>query len=210
MALAVVVCVGMSGGGCNIIGPIVGVAQGRGTVEARYKLVEKPTLIYVDDRMSKLNRASLRHVISRTAGDILLKRELVEEVIDPRAAMALARQEQPDDPLTIEDLAIAVGAEQVVYVEIDQFGLSADGTTIQPTAYAWVKVIEVGATPARRWPEMDGGYSLVVQLRQSGMASEIDTARRRDLQDTLAEEIGRRLAGLFFKSERPYLLEGTL
>ncbi len=193
--------------GCNIAGPLVGVASGRGSQEAMYTLNPKlPTLVYVDDRGSRLGRSSLRVLISETAGKELLKHDLVEDAISTQGAIAFARTEPVDDPYTVEEIGESVGAQQIVYVEVAGFGLSVDGVTLQPLASAWVRVVEVGATPARVWPQDASAFEVAARLRQTGEAQLVD-ASRRSLQDRLALELADAIAKLFYKHENPYLLE---
>ena len=194
--------------GCNILGPVAGVMAGRGTIEAQYTLKpDLPTLVYVDDRGNLLGRSSLRRLIADTAAKKLLSEKLVKDVVDSQGAMVFARREPPDRPYTVEELGEAVGAKQVVFVEIEGFGLTMDGSTLHPTALARVKVIEVGATPARVWPESPPiGFLMGADLQQQG-GMNISNAERRALQDKLATKLGMNIAGLFYKHERAYVLE---
>ncbi len=192
---------------CNIVAPIVGVSAGRGKQEALYTLKPKlPTIVFVDDRASKLGRASLRVAIGEIAGRELLRNELVVDVINSQGAIAFARTEPADKPFTIEEIGESVGAQQIVYVEINGFGLSVDGVTLRPTASAWVRVVEVGVTPARVWPLDADAYQVTAELRERG-ESGISDASRRELQDKLAAELGDAIAKVFYEHANPYLLE---
>jgi hypothetical protein len=192
---------------CNIVAPVMGLAAGRGKQEALYTLNPKmPTIVFVDDRASKLGRASLRVAISEITGRELLRNELVDDVINSQGAIAFARTEPADKPFTIEEIGESVGAQQIVYVEINGFGLSVDGVTLQPTASAWVRVVEVGLTPARVWPIDADSYQVVAELRERG-ESGISDASRRELQDKLAAELGDAIAKVFYEHANPYLLE---
>jgi hypothetical protein len=204
---ALVLAVLASLSGCNIVAPIAGVAAGRGTQDALYTLnPELPTLIYVDDRASKLGRSSLRVLISAEVGKTLLERELVTDVISSQGAVAFARTEPPEQPYTVEDIGESVGAEQIIYVEIDGFGLTVDGVTLEPTATARVRVVVVGATPARVWPEEADAWQVGARPRQRGDI-QMNDASRRQLQDSLALELADSIAKLFYKHENPYMLE---
>ncbi|MFG0251516.1 MAG: hypothetical protein ACF8NJ_01420 [Phycisphaerales bacterium JB038] len=193
--------------GCNIVAPAIGVASGRGKQEAMYTLKPKlSTLVFVDDRASKLGRSSLRLSISEVAGRALLQNELVEDVINSQGAIAFARTELPDKPFTIEEIGESVGAAQIIYVEIDGFGLTNDGVTLAPTASARARVVEVGATPARVWPEGADAFQVYAQVRDQGEV-QLTNASRRALQDKLAAELGAAIAKLFYEHTNPYLLE---
>ena len=83
-----------------------------------------------------------------------------------------------------------------------------DGVRLHPMATALVRVVEVGATPSRVFPRDPSAPPARVgaELRSSGTV-QIDNTQRRQLQEQLAATLGDNIAKLFYRHERPYLLE---
>jgi hypothetical protein len=189
---------------CNIVAPAVLIIEGRGSIPAAYELPELSTMIYVDDRSSQLPRSSLRRTISTEVGQRLIDQKVLVDVVDPRGAMAAAKQEQPTQPMTIEELGEIAGVQQVVYVEIRRFP-PRSAVVAQPVAVATVKVIEVGREEPRTWPPEASGQQVTARLTYE-LASQPSSSELRRVQDELAAELGKEIAWLFYKHERPYLL----
>jgi hypothetical protein len=151
-------------GGCNIATAAFYIIHGPDEkIPPKFELPpEKPTVVFVDDRNSKLPSRDLREMIAVAAGQILLDKGEVTDLIDPRSAIGAASKDRFGTPMTIAEIGRSVSAETVVYVTIDSFTLSQDGQTVAPAAVMRVKVIDAVAEK-RLWPEEPEGYSLGVQ-----------------------------------------------
>jgi hypothetical protein len=153
----------------------------------------------------------LRSIIGdRVAKDLMLK-ELVTETIASRDAIAVARREETaGKPLSIEDIGRKVGAEVVIYVQIGGFNLSEEGNVPRPNGYALVKVIDV--TERRRLfpsdPEQPG-VEVDSTMREVSMDLYNSPSGRRSIEEQLAENMGDRIAKVFYKHEKNELGKGT-
>jgi hypothetical protein len=186
---------------CNIITPIASVAAGPPTRDAEYRLGDRPTVVFVEDRANVLQRSSLRRVIGEKASEALMENKVVTRTISPQDALALARRETHDQPLAMDEIGRAVGAEQVVFVEMLSFHLSPDGYSPQPAASCRVKVIDV-PNRQRLFPgaESDSEWRILnVAAGEAPSSMYRDQAARRRLQDMLADEVGDQVARLFYK-----------
>jgi hypothetical protein len=192
-------------GGCNIIGPAHYLVAGGPKVDAEYNLVETPTLVYIDDRSNVVNPISLRKVIADRASADLMTQDVLKTTISSQDAMTLAAQrERNSQILSIEEIASAVGARQVIYVEMVQFHDTPDGFTPRPVALCRVKVIDLDAK-ARVYPPQDADLphrELQVMTREVDPALYASRGGRLKVFEALAEQTGAEVAKLFYKHEQ--------
>jgi hypothetical protein len=151
--------------GCNIAAGAFYILHGPDQkIEAQYELPpEKATVIFIDDRNSRLPSRDLREMIADAAGQVLMEDGAVKDLIDPRSALGAASKDRFGEPMTISEIGRSVKADIVIYVTVDSFALSADGQTIAPASNLRVKVVDA-VTEKRLWPEdKPEGYALGIQ-----------------------------------------------
>jgi hypothetical protein len=192
---------------CNIVGPIVAVAQGPGEVEAVYELdPDRKTVIFVDDPANKIAQRRTRASIGESCQQALMRKKKVREanMIDTRSALAAAAN--GDDDLSITEIGEAVGAEVIIYALVTRFELSGDGADFDPTAEIEVKIFDV-TTHSRLWPPAgQPGYR---SKFSSAGANRYMPQSRTDLlraQNELALITGEGMSQLFYDVERPQSL----
>ncbi|MCC6429166.1 MAG: hypothetical protein IT435_20390 [Phycisphaerales bacterium] len=151
-------------GGCNIASAVFYVVHGPDAkIPPKFELPrDKSTVVFVDDRNSKLPSRDLREMIASATGQVLMEKGAVNDLIDSRSAIAAASKDRFGSPMTISEIGRAVSADIVVYVTIDSFSLSRDGQTVAPSTAMRIKVIDA-ITEKRLWPEEPEGYALGVQ-----------------------------------------------
>lgn len=192
--------------GCNIVGPVAYLIEGPPTVDAVYELdKERITVIFIDDRLNRAPRRSLRIVAAEKAEQVLMEKKILpsEKVITTRAIMRQATQEQFTKPMTIAELGRSVGAEVVIYLTIDSWSLSSDGVVLSPTVTGRVKIIDA-TNDTRLWPPDGNGHRLTASLPPQ--TSDMPTGAERDQSNqVLADRLGLSLAQLFYEHERDTL-----
>lgn len=185
--------------GCNIVGPAYLLVHGPEKVPRKFELPkDRPTIIFVDDRANSLPRRSLRQTIADAAQKVLLEKHVLTNVIDSRAALAVAAQDRSGEPKPITEIGKAAQAEIVIYVTVDGFTLSPDGQTFAPGASVRIKVIDV-ANDTRLWPEDKAGFAFSTQSpAQTGTAptSQSQVALG---EDGAAQRTGLAIAQCFFE-----------
>lgn len=200
LALLLPLCVS----GCNIVGPIAYFAYGPPKVDALHKLQKsRPTVIFVDDRANRIPRRSLRVSVAESAQRYLMQTGTLNDVIDTNAAFRVASQEKYGEPMNIVEIGEAVGAEVVIYVNIAAFTLSTDGQSFSPKAECMVKVIDVEAD-ARIWPdavEFPAGYPRATVQENEARYLPTSAAERIQAEETLADELGRAIADMFYQTD---------
>ena len=133
----------------------------------------------------------------------LMKQGLVTDTIATRDAIALARKDETaDKPIPISEIGQRVGADTIIYVQIENFALSAPGGMARPSAQATVKVIDVsGRSRLYPAPSELKGQPVATSMREVSEDLYQSTAGRRQIEDILAAEIGAEVAKLFYKHE---------
>jgi hypothetical protein len=191
-------------GGCNIIGPAHYLVAGGPKVDAEYKLADVPTLVYIDDRSNAVNPTSLRKVIADRVSADLMEQKILKVTISSQDAMTLAAQrERNSQILSIEEIGAAVGARQVIYVEMVQFHGTPDGFTPRPVATCRVKVIDLDAKK-RVYPPEDADLPFrELQVFTREVDPELYATRSGLLKvfEALADQTGAAIAKLFYKYE---------
>ncbi|MEL7472096.1 MAG: hypothetical protein AAGK04_02175 [Planctomycetota bacterium] len=200
IALASIAVAGLAS--CNIVGPAAYFIHGPGNVDAEHKLdPNRSTVLFIDDRGSRIPRRQLRFTIAEEAERNLLDKRRVVDLIDSQAAFAVASNDRHTKPLSIAEIGQAVEAEVVIYATVDTFEVAPTGQELQPIANLRVKVIDA-ATGERVWPEDRAGYQLpVVMPQQPGAFMASDAGALAKAQRELAVWTGRSLAELFYDVE---------
>jgi len=200
-ACAVVAAVMVS---CNILSPAAFLAMGQTKTPAMYELENRPTVVFVDDRNSAIpiNATRIRRSIADLLTDELMARKLVTQTISPRDAMALARRRDREGNLmSMEAIGEAVGAEQLIYIEMLSFRGSSDNVTPRPAAVCRVKVIDIVAR-TRVFPPV-GGDSDWQQVAALGQPMSLELYRnsegRRQIERSLSAAIADQVCKLFYK-----------
>lgn len=191
---------------CNIVKPVSYILEGPGKIDEEFELREVVTVVFVDDRKSAFPRTALRAIVAETINEMLVEEGALpaSKMINARETIALARSlESSSSRVTIEKIGLEAGAEQVIYVELDGFALTMDGYTPRPTSRCRVKVIDIAAG-TRVYPGAASprGREVQSQLREVSPDNFTSFARRRKIEDQLAQKTGVQVAKLFHPHER--------
>ncbi len=201
---AVLACVALIPmAGCNVAAPIFYAVHGPSKVLPKYTLdPNAATVILVDDPASTVGTRRLRADIASAATRILLDRDLVVDMIDPRPALALASQVGDEKPMSITEIGRAVEADIVIYVLLTEFEISNSEGSAIPSAAAQVKIMDV-RLGQRVFPDDPRGTT--VRLRPEHRAANVgsDASRGLALEREQAQRLGLAIAQLFYKHEVP-------
>lgn len=205
LAAGVAACLALAcAAGCNYLGAAALIVGGLPKIEAKHELdPERPTVIFIDDRDNAAPRRSLRVSMGLEADQTLIEKKAVnqEAMIASQSALSIATSERQGAPRSIASIGRAVGAEVVIYVELDSFILTRDGMSMEPEVSARVKVLDL-TTNQRVWPTDPEGYPLVVKPPvKADMPTTL--AERNKAETDIAKYAGLELARLFFTFEKP-------
>jgi hypothetical protein len=170
-----------------------------------YALEDRPTAIYVDDRANVIptNAVALRlRVAERVAADLMTNEVVLpERMISPRDTFGVVRaRDKHGDWLAIDEIGRAVGAEQVIFVQMVAFRDSPDGVTPSPTAMCRVRVVDVANQRRLYPPEEAPEDERVVQVSLRPVDPSVFQSRtsRLKVYEALAEDTGGSIGRLFY------------
>lgn len=194
--------------GCNIVAPVQYALVGQGEVKKEFELDKNsPTVLFVDDPANRVAQRRVRATIGDTAQRILLEKRLINagNMIDTRAAMAMAGRGTASEPVSIREIGEAVGADLVVYALVSEFDQSPLTDPPRPTALLHVKIIDV-ETGDRVWPPAAAGYPLRLTMPADASIASRERTDVLDMEESLAAYAGAGLAQLFYDVEVPFSL----
>jgi hypothetical protein len=188
--------------GCNIIAGATLLVHGPEKIPKLYDLDSaKKTVVFVDDRENQLPRRSLRQSIGESATKVLLDENVVKEMIDTRSALGATSSEKAGQPLNIVDIGRRVGADRVIYVSVDRFTLSPDGTSFAPESIVNIKVMDV-LEEKRLWPlDEKLGYRMVVRPPKPPKNLPQSVSEVAQAENEFAKVVGTAIAQAFYSSE---------
>ena len=189
--------------GCNIAGPAFYFIHGPEKVKKLHELdKEKTTVVFIDDRQSRIPRRVLRATMAEEAEKTLLRERVVKDMISAHSALQAAGSDKHGKPIPIAEIGRAVRADVIIYATVDGFTLSPDGQTFAPAAELRVKVVGVH-DEKRLWPEDPAGHPLRVMAAPQTREMPANVSARYQAEDELARQIGVEIARLFFDHEKP-------
>jgi len=119
-------------------------------------------------------------------------------VID--SAIRVIEFESSETPMSIADIGRRVGAEVVVFLTIDAWTLTRDGSSTAPSARGRIKIIDA-VTNNRIFPTQQTGHPLIIRMPTRPGTVPADRAKRAGIEQELAQAIGVELAQVFYKHE---------
>ncbi|MCH2137634.1 MAG: hypothetical protein MK074_01100 [Phycisphaerales bacterium] len=188
--------------GCNIAGAVDKLTTPDAVVEAKFHPDNVPTAVFIDDRRNQVNPVRLRRAIADMATRILIDEGDMTEMISPRDAMAAARQlDGAAEPSSVSAIGKAIGARQVIYVEVVAFRITRDGLTPDPLAYFNVRVLDLEAGervfPTDAQFEASAGYPLQVTIPPAQLGTLTGQGSPSLVRRALADRAGDALGRLF-------------
>ena len=202
--VAITVLVAAFMGSCNILQPAAYLAMGQAKAPAKYVLEDTPTVVFVDDRNNAIpiNSSRVRRAVADDVTNQLMSRDLVTMTISPRDAMALSRNQDREGKLmSMGALGEAVGAEQVIFIEMLSYRGSPDNVTPRPSAACRLKVIDT-VNKVRAFPAVDAEkewQEIIVQGAPVSPELYRSSAGRREIEQMLAAAIADQVTKLFYK-----------
>lgn len=180
--------------GCNYVGFILSSLPK--TVDARYTPPKTPMLILVEHQKNAGMLLSESDELTAFIWDDLTAYKAAP-LIDPKKLYELRDREKDVDKMTITQIGKAVGAEQVLYVDLLQLsvGGAQEGIPVHGRIEAVVRVVDV-TTGKTMFPAMgQSGWpvSLETPITTSNVSNRDPVAVQRTLLGSAGTAIGRLL-----------------
>lgn len=185
--------------GCNIAAPLFFIVAGPATFEAEHKLDRKrPTVVFVDDPRSQIPRRALRIEILNAVQDEILKKDLVDDLIDGQAAIRVADADSSAGQMSVTEVGRSAEAEVVVWVTVDRFVRPATTGDAQPSVSLRVRVVDALAN-SYEFPASPTGRAVVVSdtIRRGSVANAAGARSAAEIE--IARKAGRAAAQLFYE-----------
>ena len=172
------------------------------TVEAEFTLSEGPLLILVDDLDERLTWGPARERIAEELARELLEHEATAKIITPETVKRHRRTQADFDDLKCTQVGRLVGADQVLWLEVQGFYAEEEiHDTMRAASLAvTVRVINPNErkdrAKVRLWPPNREGKPAAVQLN----SNEVNRLKTKDrIAAELARRLAREIAKFFYK-----------
>ncbi len=170
-------------------------------VEAKFRLTDEAILILVDDPGHRLDWPMAKRHLTDSLGQALIKNDAAKRVI-PFETLTSLRQDDPNiDRRGCREMGQIAGAEQVIWIEVQDFRAVREIETDDEAAYftVSVKVINAGTREpgarARLWPVSPRGHTSSVALKGGDI---LRLKTRNGVSKELAGKLAKRIARLFY------------
>jgi hypothetical protein len=182
--------------GCWVAGVLAHKVVGEPAQPARYKpAAADPMLVLVENAANpSANHVDAQRLAARIARD--LERYKVAPLVDAAKLDAVRDQDLGGFAVrSVANLGRAVGAKQVLYVNLESYGIEAAGPTGRGRAAARVKVVDV-ETGQTRWPTDQADGYIVTDQTPSTQLNTAEDARA--VQTALYDRTAQQIARLFY------------
>ena len=188
-----------SGAGCNVAGVIGYAAGGVMKVPPEYKLENRSTLVLVENYENADLYALPADRLERGVTDDLSEAK-VAKLIAPDKVTDLKSTDPSDyHKMDIPALGRAVGARQVLYVNLVQYGVEAPsgGDRFVGKAEVHVKVVD-SETGRTLWPP-DSSAGRVIKY-ETKPTEEVDATKLALVEDQLCQTVTQKISRLFLET----------
>jgi len=173
-------------------------------VEAKFRLSDGPILVFIDDIHERVDYPPARAALWDSLSQELLARGATKRVV-PLETLNALRTSLPDfDKRGAREIGELAGADQVLWVEIQDFLAEEEISDSSQAAYmaATVKVINARESTSksrvRLWPISFEGHAVAAQLTGAAVAQ----AKTKDgIMRVLCEKLADEISRLFYDHE---------
>ena len=172
----------------------------RAKVEAKFRLTRGPVLILVDDVMGRVDWPMATRYLVDDLSQALIKTDGADRIVPRRTLENLRRADADFDEYTAHEIARRAGADQVLWIEVqDYFGDIEFHEAVNAAYFSvTVKVLNALETESRSnvrlWPSQRQGHYMTVSLS----APEVSMAKTKDaIARALSAKLSDAIAKLF-------------
>ena len=163
---------------------------------------DKKVLVFVDDIRHPLTYEAVKMDLAQRVGRLLAQHKMAQEVIPPDKLLDLASSMQNFNQVPIPDVGQKLGADLVLYIEIDRFSLRESNDSPLWLGRFVTRVKIVDSKVGRIWPEdRPNGYP--VPPVDTPATANFNESFGAVLATKLAEDMAVRVVNLFREHEKP-------
>jgi|GEM_PF-839578 len=180
--------------GCQVLGAIAGAGAGPSTVDAQYKPPQEPTLVLVENYSIASGGDVEGDRLGRYISEELTTNKVVPLVDYARLTQLRDQDHDAYRKMSVAQIGRAVGAKQVIYVNVGEYGPQTPGNGDLVNWKGSVKVKVVDATTGGSpWPsDQAAGEPVVAETHYKELDPEKgDVPVQEELNKMLGEKIGR-------------------
>lgn len=199
--------------GCNIIGGAAVALIPKAPVPAQYELVDKRTLVIVEDRRGMIQDPAVIRQVNASLREALEEKEVVTTGFVSQAELAALEGELGDAfrSTSLQQIGTRLDANQVIYAEIVAYQLQMGGGIYHPAMAMNVKVIDIDAGERVFPPVSDPETGMTLSSTSAPVRTELRVVNRTAegaaaqsiASRELAAQAGLDVARLFFEWRRP-------
>ena len=190
---------GSAVGGCALIGWMTSVMMPPEKIPAAYELTPGgKVLVLVDDLGKPVRYEQVKRLLTENINRLLLDNKAAEKVVSYEDIFRMVASKKDFNRMGISNVARELGANQVIYVYIDEFSLKDN-----PSISLWkgklgvlVRVVDVDGNT--KWPEdRPSGHRL--EAADTPPVDDSSPTHGAKLAAELADEVALKIAKLFYK-----------
>jgi len=174
---------------------------GRGKkVEAKFSLTEGPIMILADDPNGLVDWPVALRLLQDDLAQQLLRTGSAKKVVPVQTVQALRQTVADFDRRGMREIGLMAGAEQVLWIGVEDFFVSEQVQDVQDAAYFVVSVKVINALEekdrlaVRLWPAGPEGYPVAARVS----AGEVNQAGSKDaISKELTGRLSEKIAKLF-------------
>jgi hypothetical protein len=178
--------------GCNIVGAVLYKVSPPPKTPARYKPVQETAVIYIENSRNRGANEIDNEQLARLLGDELRANKVVPLVADNAVNQLRDRDPAAFAKMTVPEIGRAVGAKQVIYVDLSRIFIDVDDTDqmVRGEMDASVRIIDA-RTGQNRWPEdAQQGWPVSFSTPFAPLASgTTEAGYRRKMHEAMAQRI---------------------
>jgi len=163
----------------------------------------KALLVFVDDILNPVSYEPVKIELTRRLNENLVAHDVAGKTISYDRLADLVASTPDFNLLAVSEVGQKLGADLVLYVRIDSFGLKDKAADQLWRGELAVTVRLVDVTQGRLWPKnRPAGYSMpAVETPTAVQSSE---TQEQEITDALAAQMADQIAKLFYKHETPH------
>jgi len=190
-------------GGCTLANWFVAVFSPPQKVKALYKPPkDKSYLVFVDDLLCPVTYEPIKRELTESLSEQLIEHGIAASTVPYEDLLDLMAANSNFNSMHVPTVGRKLGADMVLYVQIDEFALKDDQASPLWKGLLRVTVKIVDSDAGRLWPpDRPGGYPLsAIETPQTEHPS---PAYGTELASLLADKAADRITKLFYEHEVP-------